>query len=243
VFFVFFVGNLRPLPKPNSLGVNKSARYNPPMKIPSFKKLLLNLHLYLGLLSFPYLIIFGISSLNFNHPFEFTRAESAPTTWQEPINVPNLPRLAKEMSGDEKTATKAKANHQVREALGLFGNQRPWNESKWKDETTYHASLIRPGRRYEVDVDLKTNTATVNEFRPSIFSVIKGLHGFHGTMPGSAFISTWTFYTELATLTVLFAGISGIILWTRRPRERKVGLIMLASTALFSIALMIYITL
>ena len=38
---------------------------------PGIRKILLKIHLYGGLLVFPYLIIFGLSSLNFNHHFGF----------------------------------------------------------------------------------------------------------------------------------------------------------------------------
>ena len=41
------------------------------------RKLILNLHIYAGLLCFGYLIVFGVSSLNFNHPFAFTRAKAS----------------------------------------------------------------------------------------------------------------------------------------------------------------------
>jgi hypothetical protein len=206
------------------------------------RKLLLNIHLYAGLLCFSYLIIFGISSLNFNHPFPFTRALSEPVTWTQSISVPDLPRL-EGVAPDQLVPTKARANHMVREALGLIGHQKPWKESYWKDSDVYHASLTRPGKTYEVDYNTRTNLATVTETRTSVWAIMKNLHGFHGMMPGSPFVSSWSIYTELCTLTVLFAGGSGIYLWTRRRRERRAGLIALASAFAFSIALMIYITL
>src|SRR5688572_6085508 len=86
------------------------------------RKTILNVHIYGGLLCFSYLIIFGISSLNFNHPFAFTRAKQAQMTWEQPVHVPALPTSSPAMTAEQRVATKAAANHAVREALGLFGH-------------------------------------------------------------------------------------------------------------------------
>ena len=209
------------------------------------RKLLLNLHIYAGLLCFGYLIVFGVSSLNFNHPFSFTRAKSEPVTWERQIGLDDLPRITPAMTGEQRVAAKAEANHAVRRALGLFGHQRPWRESWW-DETDanhYHASLVRPGVEYEVDVHLERELAVVRETRTTAWQVMVGLHGFHGDMPGSRFVATWAWYTEFCTLAVLFAGASGVYLWTARRNERRVGIALLGGAAAFSVALMLYLTL
>jgi hypothetical protein len=209
------------------------------------RKLLLNLHTYGGLLCFGYLIVFGVSSLNFNHPFAFTRAMSKPVTWERRIELPDLPRITPQMTAEQRVAAKAQANHAVRRALGLFGHQRPWRESGWdeKDASHYHASLVRPGVGYEVDVHLDRKLAVVTETRTSAWEVMRGLHGFHGEMPGSALVSAWGWYTELCTFVVIFAGASGVYLWTRRRNERRVGVVLLGGAAAFSLALMLYLTL
>jgi len=209
------------------------------------RKTILNVHIYGGLLCFSYLIIFGISSLNFNHPFAFTRAKQEPTKWEHRVHLPDLPFTSAVMTAEQRIATKAAANHAVRESLGLFGHQRPWGESWWDphDPDHYHASLVRPGVEYEVDVYINRELARVTETRTNAWMVMKGLHGFHGEMPGSAFVSTWRWYTEFCTFVVLFAGASGVYLWTRRRNERCVGYILLGATTACSLALMIYLTL
>ena len=176
---------------------------------------------------------------------EFLRARSEPKTWERPIELADLPRMSSEMNYAQRVAAKTEANNAVRRALGLFGHQRPWEQSGWdeKDENHYHASLVRPGVEYDVDVHLDRKVATVKETRTSGWEVINRLHGFHGEMPDSAFVSTWAWYTELCTLVVLFAGGSGIYLWTRRRNERRIGLIMLGGAGAMSLALMFYLTL
>ena len=110
------------------------------------RKLILNLHIYGGLLCFSYLIIFGVTSLNFNHPFAFTTAKAKPTTWEQTIALPDLPRVTADMTGEQRVAAKAQANHAIRKALGLFGNQRPWAESGW--DAAGHLSFCQSCARW-----------------------------------------------------------------------------------------------
>jgi hypothetical protein len=210
------------------------------------QKLILNLHIYGGLLCFSYLVLFGVSSLAFNHESLFPRGTTgAAKTWERTVDVGELPRVTKSMTAEQKVAAKTDANNRVRAALGLFGHPRPWQESYWdaKDPNHYHASLVHPGRQYEVDVYLDRKLATVTETRTTVWRIIAGLHGFHGQMPGSALVSSWAWYTELCTFVVLFAGGSGVYLWTRRRNERRAGVVTLAAAGAVSFALMLYITL
>jgi hypothetical protein len=210
------------------------------------RKVILNIHIYAGLLCFGYLIVFGVSSLSFNHPAEFLRARGEPRTWEQSVDLATrLPRVTSEMTGEQRVAAKAEANHAVRQALGLFAHHRPWQESWWdeRDASHYHASLVRPGVEYDVDVHLDRKLAVVKETRTSAWDVIAGLHGFHGEMPGSRWVSTWSWYTELCTFAVLFAGVSGVYLWTRRRRERRIGFVLIGGAGAISLALMFYLTL
>jgi hypothetical protein len=208
------------------------------------RKILLNIHIYAGLLCFGYLIVFGVSSLSFNHPAEFLRARRESKTWERPIDLPDLPRVTADMTNEQRVAAKTAANNAVRGALGLFGFQRP-GQSGWdeKDANHYRASLVRPGAEYDVDVHLDRKIAVVNQSRTSAWDVIARLHGFHAELPGSAFVSSWAWYTELCTFAVLFAGISGVYLWTRRKNERRIGYVLLGGAGALSLALMLYLML
>jgi hypothetical protein len=207
------------------------------------RKLILNVHIYGGLLCFSYLILFGVTTLMFNHPLESFRARGTPATREMPIQLPasGLPRITSDMTADQKVAAKVEANNLVARAIGVFGYARPWQQSYWVDPQHYHASIVQPGREYEVDVDLDRHVARVTETPQSAWNVLRGLHGLHGQMPGSAVVSSWRWYTELCTFAVLFAGASGVYLWTRRRSERRIGAILLGSATALSLALMIYL--
>jgi hypothetical protein len=56
-------------------------------------------------------------------------------------------------------------------------------------------------------------------------------------------VSSWAWYTEICTIAVLFAGVSGVYLWTARKNERLTGLLLLGGAGALSLALMLYLTL
>ncbi|MDA0336587.1 MAG: hypothetical protein O2782_15605 [bacterium] len=71
------------------------------------RTLLLQIHLYAGLLCSSYFVIFGLSSLNYNHHFGHA-IDGNPTQWQEQLRMPAI----------------AKDRHRalaVRDSLGLAG--------------------------------------------------------------------------------------------------------------------------
>ena len=100
---------------------------------------------------------------------------------------------------------------------------------------------VSPGR--SAIARTPASTPGVKETRSSAWEVMARLHGFHGNMPGSAFVATWGWYTEFCTFAVLFAGVSGVYLWTARRNERRIGLIVLGGAGAASLALMLYLTL
>jgi hypothetical protein len=74
---------------------------------------MLKLHLYGGLLCSSHLILFGLSSLYFNHGSFFGSGEPEPVTWSYAVTVPAL-------DGEMPIA------EQFRDNLGLFSWPLPW---------------------------------------------------------------------------------------------------------------------
>src|SRR5687768_15301806 len=103
------------------------------------RKWVLRLHLYVGLLCSGYLIVFGVSSLNFNHPFEFTKPGTEQVTWERSIALPPL-------TGDTTAESEA-----VRDSLGLIGWTLPW-ETRRGANGDLHFGLARPGKHYLIHV-------------------------------------------------------------------------------------------
>ena len=188
------------------------------------RKLLLKIHLYSGLICFWYLIILGISSLNFNHRFAFMESGNAVETWSEEISVP------RNFSDDRYLS------ESIRDSLSLIGWPLPWET--WHDSTgVFHFALQHPGKRYIVDYDFKNRVAYVQEARRGFWGVFNSLHGI-GSVPNSWFMDCWKWYTCITTALVIFSVIAGIYLWYRSNRDKRTGLYVILFSAIVSIGWM-----
>jgi hypothetical protein len=189
------------------------------------RKLMLTLHLYGGLLCAPYLLIFGFSSLTFNHHFAFLegKEKGLPTTWVAPLTVSPV--------NDKDAMAEC-----VRDSLGLMGWPLPW-KTRVEPSGDIEFEMERPGKSYKINTDLKNHSAIVEARRKGVWEVINSLHAL-GSVPNARFTGSWAVYTELCTAFTLFAGVSGIYLWVNSRRERRVGLITLVVATLGSFGLM-----
>ena len=192
------------------------------------RKWMLNIHLYGGLLCAPYLIIFGFSSLHFNHHFGFvtSRPEASPRTWVASLAV------------EPSTNNEAMADS-VRDSLGLTGWTIPWKMQR-DGEGDLKFDLERPGRSYTIRTQLKNHTAQIEARSKGFWQVVNSLHAL-GAVPNSKFALWWGGYTEVCTAFVIFAAISGLYLWVNSKRERRVGMITVVAATLLSIVLMVVV--
>jgi len=205
------------------------------------RKIILNIHIYGGLLCFSYLILLGISVLNFNHPFSFTKPTASVTTWSQPI-APSALLRTEGKTNPEALNILRQNNSAILHALGSFAAPSPTADGAWIDADTYHARFARPGKAYEIDVHPSHGSATITQTRTGFWTMIRDLHGSSTVYPDSILASSWRWYTDLCTFVVVAAGISGVYLWTGRRRERRIGLIMLGAAGALSLALMLFIT-
>lgn len=230
------------------------------------RAILLKLHLYAGLLCSSYLILFGISSLNFNH--HFGRPAALKVERQRGLNA--LPAII-----DDHRLAEA-----LRDTLGLVGWTLPWEtrRSETADSLYFYFAVNRPGKEYRVQVQSpKELSATpdeavspppapprkneaqaagkkeaqalvapkvaipplrepahwvrVEETYTGLWPIIGALHGFSGSLPRAGFLRVWSIYTEVCVWVVFFSMVSGVYLWTAKPGERLVGLILLGAGA------------
>lgn len=104
------------------------------------RAILLKIHLYAGLLCSSYLILFGVSSLNFNH--RFGRPAALKVERQRGLNA--LPAIS-----DNQRLAEA-----LRDTLGLVGWTLTWEtrRSETEDSLYFHFAVSRPGKEYRVAV-------------------------------------------------------------------------------------------
>jgi len=161
------------------------------------RRWLVDLHLYLGLISLPYVVLFGVSSILWNHDVRGTRTSEV---WERVVAAPH----------DGKPRDRAVA---VRDALGLHGlvherDVRQAPDGGLRFRVTY------PARRATVEVDA-TGHARVNETYYGFAEVIRALHGFHG-WDVSAWGYSWMLFTDLSVGAFAFFIVTGVWLaWLR----------------------------
>lgn len=195
--------------------------------------------MYGGLLCFSYLLLIGISTLNFNHRFPFTMRPASVMTWTQPMTLPGL--VTPEAANHDVASIVHQNNPMVIRALGSFGSFT-YADGAWTNSDTYHARFVRPGKEYQVDVHPSRGTATIVRTRGNVWAMIRDLHGLYAVYPDSLLASSFKWYTEISAIVVLFACISGVYLWTARRKERRIGLIMLGAAGVVSLSLMVLIT-
>jgi hypothetical protein len=105
------------------------------------RRIALNLHIYGGLLCFSYLIILGISVLNFNHPFAFTRPQTNETTWTQLLEVPALAKADGKTPAD---AMQRQNNAAIIHAMRSFAEPYPNSNGSWTSaDPSPHTSRSR----------------------------------------------------------------------------------------------------
>jgi hypothetical protein len=188
------------------------------------RDLFLKLHLYGGLLCSSYLLIFGLSSLNYNH--HFGRPGEEKVSWERSLGVENM---------DDNHAL----SERVRDELGLIGWTIPW-ETRRDEEDNLHFGLARPGKHYTIHVYFEEQRVEVEEVRKGFWEVINQLHALM-MLPSSTFVSTWGIYTEVCIWVVFFSAASGVYLWASLQRDRLSGLVVLLGAAVLSVLFMVYV--
>jgi hypothetical protein len=184
------------------------------------RKILLYLHMYGGLIAAVYLILLGISSLQFQHHF-FPDA-GPPTTWERDVPVHESTTLTPEYVVDQ---------------LGLMGkvNRNSYREDK---DGTARIDLYRPGRSYAISYTSQGHVK-VSE-RRNTWNIVTALHGLT-SVPNSRFMTAWGVYTHFATIFGILAAISGIYLFASVKRDRIAGLITLGICGVLAGAWMIFL--
>jgi len=197
--------------------------------------------MYGGLLCFSYLLVLGISTLNFSHAYDLTQTPSSSTTWSQPFPANQIVKTDGK-SADESRAIRRDNNGVILHTLGTFATSTAEPDGRWIDPDTYRAHFIRPGAEYEINVHRSQGTASITRKRQSVWATIRGLHGSAVAYTGSIFAGTWTWYTELCALVVIAQGLTGVYLFAIRRRDRRMSFALLGGAGILSVALMLLVT-
>jgi hypothetical protein len=205
------------------------------------RRILLNIHIYAGLLCFSGLLVLGISTLIFNHTNAFTQTPTTSTAWSQPFPVDRIEKTDGKSAGESR-AIRGENNRVILRTLRSFAVTTAEPDGRWTDADTYHAHFTRLGAEYEVDVHRSQRTASVTRKRPGVWATIRDLHGSVATYTGSVFAGTWGWYTEICVFVVVAQGITGVYLLALRRKDRRMGFALLGIAGVFSVVLMLVVT-
>ena len=191
----------------------------------NFRRLLLKIHFYGGIICFWYLLILGVSSLHYNHHFSFITKPHEPSNWSRSMSLAGA-------IDDNRQLTEA-----IRDSLGLIGWPLPW-ETRRDSTGTLHVVVEHPGKRYVIDYSPATSSASVSETPKGFWRVFTALHGF-GVMPKAPITYGWAWYTRITIAVVVFAVFSGVYLWFVGKQNKRSGLYTLLISVGLAVAWML----
>jgi hypothetical protein len=135
------------------------------------RKWMMNIHLYAGLLCSSYLVIYGLSSLHFNHKFDWPSIGKMSTTRTRTVDLP-------EIRDNEELA------NLIRRELGLFGWPLKWTFSR-DGQGDFSYVLARPGKNYKIRYTRQTDLVSVGSSSRGFWPIMGGMHGLSGQIPNA----------------------------------------------------------
>jgi hypothetical protein len=170
-----------------------------------------NVHLLFGLVSLPFLLMFGVSSVQMAH-----------SKW---FNV--KPQVSVGPSATIEAGLTDAA--EVTRRLALRGDVRG-KLPKFR--------VVIPGIVHEVTYVPSTGVATVSTSRSPFLGVLNRLHHAAGLWPNWAPLRWWGAVVGLVSLATIGLAVTGIWMWWARRQDRVIGLVLLGANALFAAAVL-----
>jgi hypothetical protein len=194
-----------------------------------FYRLIRDLHLYLGLFSSPFVLIFAISVFFLVHTW-LPRIVPATSNTREVSGLP-LPADLATLSG-RPLIDALKPVLEKAEVHGEVGFVR----HLVKEEKLIIPVAI-PGREMIVTIRLASRDATIVTRETGLAEALVTLHkspGPHGPniRMNWIYMTAWRWMADATVYLILFVSVTGIYLWYVLRAERKTGLILLFAGAL-----------
>jgi hypothetical protein len=187
-----------------------------------------DLHLYLGLLITPFVLVFAVSVFFLVHPALF-RTDPGPILKRTVANLP-LPANLDQLSGRERIDA-------LKPALASAGvsGEVGWIQHLAKENRLVIPVTV-PGRSATVTIDVGKREASVEERGTGLASAVVLLH----KSPGPHLVGMrmnwfpmrlWLWLADATVYLLLFVTVSGVWLWYVIRSERRIGWVLLATGA------------
>lgn len=194
-----------------------------------FYWLIRDLHLFLGLFSSPFVIVFAVSVFFMVHGWLPWSGSSKSTTRTVPA-LP-LPRNVQTLSG-RPLIDALKPVLETADVRGEIGFIRHLVK---EEELIIPVSI--PGRETTVSIKLANGDATILTREVGLAAAMATLHRSPGEHAPAIrmnwfFIRAWRWFADTTAYLVLFITLSGIYLWFVLRAERRVGFVLIFTGAL-----------
>jgi hypothetical protein len=194
-----------------------------------FYRLVRDLHLYLGLFSSPFVLVFAISVFFLVHAWLPKITPESSTT--RVVSALPLPEDLQALSG----RPLIEALKPMLEKAGVRG-EVGFVRHLVKEEKLIIPVTI-PGRETIVTISIASREATIVTRETGLADALVTLHKFPGQhgpdiRMNSFYMKAWRWLADATVYLILFISVSGIYLWYVLRAERKVGFILLCAGAL-----------
>jgi hypothetical protein len=196
-----------------------------------------DLHLHLGLFISPFVLLFAASVLFLNHGKVVTDAWTS-VVIVEDVQIPD----GLDAAAGPAAVARAQAILPQVDLTGEIGFTR------YVARTGHFVFPVsKPGLEANVDVDLRTRSATVSRRITTSWEALAYLHrmpGPHNVNIRGNWVGTrvWRWFADATVFLLLFLTVSGIYLWYAIRAERRVGVALLTAGAV-SLAGLMYVVL
>lgn len=192
-----------------------------------FTKIIDKIHVYSGLISSVYLLIVGISVLNFQHKFL-------------PEKETKVIEYSQEISFDKTLKIDSLARF-VSAQLKIKGHLPPWDFRQDKTGKVIF-KIHRPARIYEVSLNRNSNLVNIREIHFSIGRILRALHfGSIKNKLGDPMLDIWSWFTQISAWSALVAIFTSMLLWFKRSVKNQAQWIIIVLSGILSSTFILYI--
>lgn len=173
-----------------------------------------SLHLYFGLFISPFVLIFGLSALCFNHPAILNSLSPMGATQETRTKLDRIPY----------DTTDLRTARAIIEKLGIEGDVDFINQN----DDMISFPVNKPGLRTHITVDKRTDSVRISQQEEGAYRAMTFLHSMPGqhnvkVRGNSVFMKVWRVLADVTVYLLLFLSISGVFLWYFLKAERNVG--------------------
>jgi hypothetical protein len=180
-------------------------------------KTLRTIHLICGLLSVPFLLMYGISAVQMAHSKWFPMK---PVVTERTVTVP--------------AGLDARALARHLRAEGVRGELSQIKETP----TGLSLRLTVPGTVHDISTDRANSAATIRTSVAGTLGILNRLHHLGGLYHEYGPLNIWGVAVAVVSAALVGLGATGLWMWWLRRQERTAGVVLLAANVIFSVAVL-----